>query len=136
MRITEIYVERLRSYPDYSNRSVGLKAVLDEGDDVVEVYRELAGRCEALLRIQEIQVNIEDVEKQLKRYEEARQRLEKAKEEFEEIREQLTAELKRVSEEVEKIHKQLMDQEIELNDNILKKLRKIREALSPNPWDP
>jgi len=66
VRITEIYVERLKSYGDYSNRTVGLKAVLDENDDVDEAYRELAGKCETLLKLQEIEADKKLVEWQLK----------------------------------------------------------------------
>ena len=129
MRITEIYVERLKSYPDYSNRSVGLKAVLDENDNVDEVYRELAGKCETLLKLQEIEADKKLVEWQIKQYEERKKELEKARQEFQEIREQLENELRELQEELMKIERLAEEKQLKLSEKIIEKIRSIRRAL-------
>ena len=129
MRITEIYVERLKSYGDYSNRSVGLKAVLDENDNVDEVYKQLVGKCETLLEIQEIEANKKLIDLELMSYEERKKELEKARQEFQEIRKQLENELSSLNEQLLKIEKLAEEKQLKLSEKIIEKIRSIRRAL-------
>ena len=136
MRITEIYVERLKSYPDYSNRTVGLKAVLDEGENVEEAYRKLAEQCETLLEIQEIRANKKLIDLELMRYEERKKELEKARQEFQEIREHLENELRELQEELMKIERLAEEKQLKLSEKIIEKIRSIRRALDFYDPDP
>ena len=136
MRITEIYVERLKSYPDYSNRTVGLKAVLDEGENVEEAYRKLAEQCETLLEIQEIRANKKLIDLELMRYEERKKELEKARQEFQEIREHLENELRELQEELMKIERLAEEKQLKLSEKIIEKIRSIRRALGFYDPDP
>ena len=136
MKITEIYVERLKSYPDYSNRTVGLKAVLDEGENVEEAYRKLAEQCETLLEIQEIRANKKLIDLELMRYEERKKELEKARQEFQEIREHLENELRELQEELMKIERLAEEKQLKLSEKIIEKIRSIRRALGFYDPDP
>ena len=131
MKITEIYVERLKSYDDYSNRSIGLKAVLDEGDNVDEVYKQLANKCETLLEIQEIEADKRLVELHIRQYEERKKELEKARQEFLEIRKQLENELNALREQLLKIEKLAEEKQLKLGEKVVEKLRSIRRLLEP-----
>jgi len=131
MKITEIYVERLKSYDDYSNRSIGLKAVLDEGDNVDEVYKQLANKCETLLEIQEIEADKRLVEFHIRQYEERKKELEKARQEFLEIRKQLENELNALREQLLKIEKLAEEKQLKLGEKVVEKLRSIRRLLEP-----
>ncbi|GEM_PF-3214927 len=136
MRVVEIYVERLKSYGDYSNRKVGLRAILDEGEDLREAYLKLAGECESLLEIKEIEARREAVEQQLKYYEERRRELEKAREEFEQIRSELSKSLRDLIETLEKIERLAEEKQLKLSEKIIEKLRSIRRALGYYDCDP
>jgi len=136
VRITEIYVERLKSYGDYSNRSVGLKAILDENDNVDEVYKQLAGKCETLLEIQEIEANKKLIDLELMSYEERKKELEKARQEFQEIRKQLENELRELHEELMKIERLAEEKQLKLSEKIIEKIRSIRRALGFYDPDP
>ena len=138
MKITRIYVERLKSYGDYSNRRVGLEAVLDGDENVEEVYTKLASLAETLLDKQEIQAKREAVEEEMKRYQERIEELEKVRDEYVKIREELTSELNRLAEEISKIEKLVEEKQLKLKDSILEKLRKIRHAVEfwSDPYDP
>ena len=129
MRVTEIYVERLKSYGDFSNRRLGLKAVMDEGEDLKEAYLKLAQTCETLLDIQEIQAEISAIELQKKIYEERRKELEQLKEDYYKIRSELLRELNELRNELEKIERLAEEKQLKLKDGLLDKLRKIRSAL-------
>jgi len=134
MKITEIYVERLKSYGDYSNRRVGLRAVLDENDSVEEAYRKLAEMCETLVEMQEIRSRREILEKEIKEYEGRYEALRKIKEEYAKIRDELLSELNRLREELEKIELLAEEKHLKLRDEIISKIREIRRAL--NFFDP
>jgi len=136
MRITEIYVERLKSYGDYSNRRIGLKAIIDEGEDLKEAYMDLARKCEELLDIQQIEAKTTEVEYFIKRYEERKKELEQLKEEYCEIREELNEELNGLRRELERIERLAEEKHLKLKDEILEKLRKIRNAISLGFYNP
>ena len=136
MKVVEIYVERLKSYGDYSNRTVGLRAVLDEGESVEEAYRKLAEQCETLLEIQRIEADKKLVEMQLTAYEERRKELEKARQEFQEIREKLEEELGELHEQLLKIEKLAEEKQLKLSEKIIEKIRSIRKALGFYDPDP
>jgi len=127
--VTEIYVERLKSYGDFSNRRIGLKAILDEGENLKEAYLKLAAECETLLEIGEIEVNLEYVKQRREEYERRKEELEKLYNEYNKIRVELAGELRRLSEEISKIERLVEEKELKLKESILEKLRKIRLAL-------
>ena len=129
MKITEIYVERLKSYGDYSNRRVGLRAVLEEGENVKEAYLKLAGECESLLELQEIRTRKELIEMEMKQYQERLEDLKKVKEEYVKIREELMNELNKLVEEIGKIEKLAEEKQLKLSEKIIERLRAIRRAL-------
>lgn len=129
MKIVEIYVERLKSYGDYSNRKVGLKAILDEGEDIEQTYLELARKCETLLDIQQIEAKREELEYYIKRYEERKKELEQLKEEYYKIREELNSELIELRKEVERILTLAEQKHLKIKDEIIEKLKQIRNAL-------
>ena len=129
VRVTEIYVERLKSYGDYSNRRVGLKAVLGDGEDPKEAYLKLARECETLLDIQDIEAKKEVLEWHIRQYEERKKELEKAREEFNQIRQELEKELNSLAEELSKIERLAEEKQISLSQKVIEKLRAIRRAL-------
>ena len=128
-RIVEIYVERLKSFGDYSNRRVGLRAILDENEDVKEVYLKLARECETLLEIQDIEAKKELLEWHIRQYEERRKELEKVREEFNKIRGELEKELQELADELRKIEKLAEERQIKFSERVLEKLRSIRRAI-------
>ena len=129
VRITEVYVERLKSYGDFSNRRVGLRAVLDENDDVKDVYKRLAEECETLLELQEINVKKELVEKEKELYQRRLDELRKLKEEYFVIREELSKELDKLNETLAKIEELAQERQLKLSEKIIEKLRAIRRAI-------
>ena len=135
VRVTEIYVERLKSYGDYSNRRVGLKAILDEGESLKDAYLKLATECETLLELREIEANLEYIKRRREEYERRKEELEKLFNEYNKIRLELTRELRRLSEEVSKIEKLVEEKELKVKESILEKLRKIRMALGWYGYD-
>ena len=130
-RVTRIYVERLKSYGDYSNRRVGLEAVVDENEDIKEVYMDLAKACETLLDIQDIKARTEEMEYFIKRYEERKKELERLKNEYHEIREELNNELMNLRRDIDKIMELIESKGIRLRDEVIEKLKRIRNALYP-----
>ena len=130
MRVVEIYVERLKSYGDYSNRKVGLRAVLEEGEDLKEAYLSLARACETLLEIQGIEANIAEVELYTKVYEERKRELERLREEYRKIREELSEELSGLRQELEKVERLIEEKRVRLKDEVIERLRRIRSALT------
>jgi len=133
MKIVEIHVERLKSYPDYSNRSIRLVAKLDEGEDVKEAYLKLAQEAETLLELQKIEADKEVVEARIRSYEERKKELEKMIGEFEAIRESLMNELESLRKELEAIERLAEEKQLKLSEKILEKLRAIRRAVSGYP---
>ncbi|RLG85438.1 MAG: hypothetical protein DRO39_05605 [Thermoprotei archaeon] len=129
MRIVEIHVERLKSYSDYSNRSIRLVARLDEGEDVKEAYLKLAKECETLLELQKIEADKSSIEAQIKSYEQRKKELEKIWNEFLKIREEIEKGLRSLEEELEKIERLAEEKQIKLSEKVLEKLRSIRRAL-------
>ena len=129
MRVVEIYVERLKSYGDFSNRRIGLKAILDEGESLKDAYLKLATECETLLEIREIEADLERVKQMREEYEKRREELEKLFNEYNKIRTELGSELRKLAEEISKIERLVEERELKLKKSILEKLRKIRLAL-------
>ena len=140
MKIIEIHVERLKSYPDYSNRSVRLVAKLEENEDVKEAYLKLAKECETLLEIQKIEADKELIESRIRSYEERKKELEKMMEEFNEIRSKIVEELRSLEKELEVIERLANEKQIKLSEKIIRKLSAIRRAIGYNfledPCDP
>jgi len=133
MKVVEIYVERLKSYGDFSNRRVGLRAVLDGGENVKDAYLKLARECETLLDLRDIEADIELVERRKKEYEERYKELQTLVEEYNKIREELRSELRNISEELSKIERLYEEKELKLKESILEKLRRIRQAIGYDP---
>ena len=133
MKVVEIYVERLKSYGDFSNRRVGLRAVLDSGENVRDAFLKLARECETLLDLRDIEADIELVEKRKKEFEERYKELLAVKEEYDKIREELRSELRNISEELSKIERLYEEKELKLKESILEKLRRIRQAIGYDP---
>ena len=129
MRVTEIYVERLESYDDFSNRKVGLRAILDERENPRDVFLRLARECETLLEIGEIESDIEFVERKKKEYERRKEELKTVLDEFHKIREELGGELRKLLEEVSRVERLVEEKELKLKESILERLRKIKSAL-------
>ena len=129
MRVVEIYVERLKSYYDYSNRRVGLRALLDEGEDLREAYLRLAGECETLLDLKEIESERELIEERRREYERRVEELRKIRDEYHEIREELVRELNKLAEEVSRVEKLVETKGLRLREAVLEKLRRIRSAI-------
>ena len=133
MKEVEIYVERLKSYGDYSNRRVGLRAVLDDGENVRDAFLKLAQECETLLDIGKIESDIELLKQKKKEYEEWYKELQAAAEEYHKIREELRSELRNISDELSKIERLVEEKELKVKESILEKLRKIRQAIGYDP---
>ena len=133
MKVVEIYVERLKSYGDFSNRRVGLRAVLDSGENVRDAFLKLARECETLLDLRDIEADIELVERRKKEYEERYKELQTLVEEYNKIREELRSELRNISEELSKIERLYEEKELKLKESILEKLRRIRQAIGYDP---
>ena len=129
VRVVEIHVERLKSYGDYSNRSVRLVARLDEGEDVREAYMRLAREAETLLEIQKISADKELVEAEMRSYEERVRELKAIREEFEEVRGSLVRELESLRGELEKIERLAEEKQLKLSEKIIEKIRAIRRAI-------
>ena len=129
MRVVEIYVERLKSYGDFSNRRIGLKAILDEGESLKDAYLELATECETLLEIREIEADLERVKQLKEEYEKRKEELEMLFDEYNKIRTELRNELRKLAEEISRIERLAEEGELKLKESILEKLRKIRIAL-------
>ena len=129
MRVVEIHVERLKSYGDYSNRSVRLVARLDEGEDVREAYMRLAREAETLLEIQKISADKELVEAEMRSYEERVRELKAIREEFEEVRGSLVRELESLRGELEKVERLAEEKQLKLSEKIIEKIRAIRRAI-------
>jgi len=102
MRVEKISVKRLKSYPDYSNREVGLEAYLDEGEDVKEAYTKLASLCETLLRIEEIKEDEELVKRRIQRLEEYKKRLQELSKEVRDLVNETVTELDKLNKELGK----------------------------------
>jgi len=133
MKVVEIYVERLKSYGDFSNRRVGLRAVLDGEENVRDAFLKLARECETLLDLRDIEADIELVERRKKEYEERYKELQTLAEEYNKIREELRSELRNISEELSKIERLYEEKELKLKESILEKLRRIRQAIGYDP---
>jgi len=138
MKIVEIHVERLKSYPDYSNRSIRLVAKLDEGEDVKEAYLKLAQEAETLLELQKIEADKKAVESQVKALQERRDELLMLREDLRLIREAIGKELRKLEEELQKIERLAEEKQLKLSEKIIEKLRAIRRAVSGYdlPYDP
>lgn len=127
MRVVEVYVERLKSYGDYSNRRLGLKAVLDDGEDYRDVYVKLAAEVETLLEKERIEADKASVEAEIKAYEKRVQELRKLRDEFIEMRSQVLKGLAELEKELEKYEKRIEEGSFPLK--LLEKLREIRRAI-------
>jgi len=128
-RVTKVYVERLKSYGDYSNRKLGVEVELSEGEDFHEVYLRLAKEVETLLELQHIEADKEIVEARRKILEERKEKLEVVREELRKLSQEIREELSKLEEELEKVEKLIEERKPKLTDEILEKLRKIRAAL-------
>jgi len=130
VKVTKVYVERLKSYGDYSNRKLGVEAELSEGEDFHEVYLRLAKEVETLLELQHIEADKEIVEARRKILEERKEKLEAVREELRKLSQEIREEFSKLEEELENIEKLIEERKPKLTDEIIEKLRKIRAAIA------
>ncbi|RLE42629.1 hypothetical protein DRJ19_03785 [Candidatus Woesearchaeota archaeon] len=83
MKVTEIYVERLLSDPiSYSNRRLGVKVIIGEGEDWKEAFFKYASEIETLLEEAKIVKDKEQIEKRIKELEEVKKQLQELEKEI------------------------------------------------------
>jgi len=85
MKIKEVLVEKLVSYLDYSHLKVGLKAEVEEGEKVEEVYAKLKSKIENMLKLESLERDDEYVQRRIEELEERKKRLEELRKEVEEL---------------------------------------------------
>ena len=130
VKVTKVYVERLKSYGDYSNRKLGVEAELSDGEDFHEVYLRLAKEVETLLELQHIEANKAVLEARRAELEERKRELMAAREELRKLGQEIREELSKLEEELEKVEKLIEERKPKLTDEVLEKLRKIRAAIA------
>jgi len=128
MKITRIYVERLKSYGDYSNRTVGLEAILDENEGVKEAYLKLAQECETLLELKEIRAKKEELERELEALEKKKKLFEEACNECRKLRKELEYELERLHSTLQEIES-VAEEKLKFQDKIMERLKAIKDTL-------
>ncbi|MEM2512707.1 MAG: hypothetical protein QXU81_00080 [Candidatus Bathyarchaeia archaeon] len=129
MHVTRIYVERLKSFGDYSNRCVGLEAMLNEEDNLREAYLRLASEAETLLEIQNIETDKQWVDLQRKDLEDRVEKLRQAKKEYEAIRDEVVLVLSELAKKLEEIETLAEQKHLKLGERVLEKIREIRRAI-------